>query len=74
MSETSTPGSLTGKERDELANALQAVEETQTDFWDAPNCLENLLGIELDNNTDFAHYDVETLLEMQEQQRRKKAQ
>jgi len=69
-----TTRTLTEKEREELENALKAVEETQADFWDAMNCLENLLGIELDNNSDFAHYNMETLLEMQEQQRGKKAQ
>jgi len=65
---------LAAEQREKLETALKAVEDTQTDFWDAVNCLENLLGIELDGNSDFVHYDVETLLEMQEQQRKDKAQ
>ena len=63
---------LTGEQREELENALKAVEETQTDFWEAVNCLENLLGIDLGDNSNFSHYDVETLLQMQEEQRNDK--
>lgn len=58
---------LTEEERQELQAALELVQSTQTDFWMALGDLEGLLDykIDLDGNTDFEDYDVETLLQME---------
>lgn len=58
---------LTAEDREELQAALELVQSTQTDFWMALGDLEGLLDykIDLDGNTDFEDYDVETLLQME---------
>lgn len=58
---------LTAEDREELQAALELVQSTQTDFWMALGDLEGLLDykIDLDGNTDFEDYDVDTLLQME---------
>ena len=58
---------LTAEEREELATALELVRSTQTAFWEAMTELEGLMdyAIELDGNTDYEGYDVDTLLQME---------
>lgn len=58
---------LTAEERQELQAALELVQSTQTDFWMALGDLEGLLdyNIDLDGNTDYEGYDVDTLLQME---------
>lgn len=65
-----TQRTLTAEERQELQSALELVQSTQTDFWMALGDLEGLLdyNIDLDGNTDFEDYDVETLLQIEQEQ------
>lgn len=51
-----------------LEAALTKVQETQTAFWDALGELEGLLsGVELDSTDGFAGYNVDMLLEKEEE-------
>lgn len=59
---------MTAEKRMEIEVALDSVKMHQDELWEALTELEHLLDdkVELDANTDYAGYDVDTLLEMAE--------
>lgn len=63
---------MTPEKRMEIEVALNSVKMHQDELWEALTELEHLLDdkVELDANTDYSGYDVDTLLEMAEKAER----
>lgn len=63
------PKDFTPDERAKIQVALETLQRTQEEFWDALHEMERLLGADLEDwdNRDFSSYNVDNLIEAAEE-------